>query len=68
MAKRIRDNEIWKKDLQILMFPERMTFKNQAGKKEEKINFSSAYFCWNFLPKDIVIRDFTNRKQLRMAV
>lgn len=57
-----------KKDLQILMFPERMTFKNQAGKKNEKINFSSAYFCWNFLPKDIVIRDFTNRKQLRMAV
>lgn len=54
------------KDLQILMFEERMTFKNQPGKKEEKINFSSAYFCWNFLPQQIIIRDFSNRNQLSL--
>lgn len=51
------------KDLQLLMFDERMTFKNQLGKKEEKINFSSAYFCWNFLPGQIILSDFKKRKQ-----
>jgi hypothetical protein len=45
-----------------------MTFKGQEGKKAEKINFSSAYFCWNFLPKQTIIRDFTNRKQLKLEL
>ena len=50
------------KDMQILMFDKRMTFKA----KEEKINFSSAYFCWNFLPKQIIMRDFSNRNQIKL--
>lgn len=52
------------KDLQLLCFEERMTFKNQPQNKQ--INFSSAYFCWNFLPKQIIIRDFKSRNQLKL--
>jgi len=43
------------KGLQLLMFEERMTFK---GQEKDKINFSSAYYCRDFLPEQIVIRDF----------
>lgn len=55
------------KDMQILMFDRRMTFKGQLGQKAEKINFSSAYFCWNFLPVQIIIRDFNSVKQLSLV-
>ena len=50
------------KDLQLLMFEKRMTFKGQAN----KISFSSAYYCWNFLPQQILIRDFTNQNQMKL--
>ena len=42
------------KDLQLLLFSKRMQFKNM---NKNKINYSSAYFCWNFLPKQIIIND-----------
>ena len=38
------------KDLQLLMFEQRMQFNNI-----NKITFSSSYFCWNFLPKQIIM-------------
>lgn len=38
------------KDLQLLMFDRRMEFNGN-----KKITFSSSYFCWNFLPKQIVM-------------
>lgn len=41
------------KDLQLLMFDERVKYKNAT---EDKINFSSAYYCYNFLPKQIIMR------------
>ena len=47
--------------LQLLMFEERMTFKGQ-GKR--KINFSSAYYCREFLPEEIIIRDFKFQRRL----
>ena len=47
-------------DLQLLLFKKRMLFKGQ----DNKINFSCAYFCWNFLPKQIIIRDFKSQKKL----
>lgn len=47
-------------DLQLLLFKKRMLFKGQ----DNKINFSCAYFCWNFLPKQIIIRDFKNQTKL----
>lgn len=42
------------KDLQLLMFEERMKFKND-GEINNKITFSSSYYCWNFLPKQIIM-------------
>jgi hypothetical protein len=40
------------KDLQLLMFDRRMEF---LPKQDRKITFSSSYFCWNFLPKQIIM-------------
>ena len=45
------------KDLQLLMFSDRMHFKNSEGKDMGRPTFASSYFCYNFLPKQIVIRD-----------
>lgn len=45
------------KDLQLLMFEKRMKFINN-GKVQNKITFSSSYFCYNFLPKQIIMETF----------
>ena len=42
------------KDLQMLMFDKRIKFISN-GKIEDKITFSSSYWCWNFLPKQIIM-------------
>jgi len=39
------------KDLQLLMFDKRIKFIGCG----DKITFSSAYYCWNFLPKQIIM-------------
>jgi len=44
------------KDLQLLMFDKRMQFNGQ-----KKITFSSSYFCWNFLPKQIIMEELSNK-------
>lgn len=41
------------KDLQLLMFEERIQYKNSL---KDCIDFSSAYYCYNFLPKQIIMR------------
>lgn len=52
--------ELWKdRDLQLLMFDERVKFKGQ-GKQP---TFSSAYYCWNFLPKQIIMRSLKENKR-----
>ena len=38
------------KDLQLLMFDKRIQYNNQ-----KKITFSSSYYCWNLLPKQIIM-------------
>ena len=43
------------KDLQLLMFDKRMEFIQPNAKQTGKITFSSSYYCWNFLPKQIVM-------------
>lgn len=43
------------RDLQLLFFDKRMEFKNQT--KGKQINFSSAYYCCDFLPQQIIIRN-----------
>lgn len=51
-------------DLQLLMFEERIKYKNAI---EDKINFSSAYYCYNFLPKQIIMRSLKdNKDQLKL--
>lgn len=47
------------KQLQILFFEERMKFSNN-GVVQNKITFSSSYFCYNLLPKDIVMDRLSN--------
>lgn len=49
------------KELQLLMFDKRMKFMNN-GKVQNKITFSSSYYCWNFLPKQIIIEDLVIEK------
>ena len=46
------------KDLQLLMFDKRMEFIQPNSEKAGKITFSSSYYCWNFLPKQIVMSTF----------
>jgi len=45
------------KDLQLLMFDKRMKFASLDGRDNNKITFSSSYFCWNFLPKQIIMKE-----------
>lgn len=45
------------KQLQLLMFDKRMKFLSPDGRDNNKITFSSSYYCWNFLPRDIVIKE-----------
>ena len=42
-------------DLQLLMFDKRMEFIQPNGQVSGKITFSSSYYCWNFLPKQIIM-------------
>jgi hypothetical protein len=46
-----------KKDLQLLMFDKRMKFIMANGADNNKITFSSSYYCWNFLPKQIIMEN-----------
>ena len=45
------------KDLQLLMFDKRMKFHSPDGRANDKITFSSSYYCWNFLPKQIIMEE-----------
>ena len=47
-------------DLELLMFEERMKFKG----KDNKITFSSSYFCHDFLGKQIVMDSLKNYESL----
>jgi len=50
------------KDLQLLMFDKRMEFVNLNGQVNNKITFSSSYYCWNFLPKQIIMKKLDKPK------
>lgn len=43
--------------LQLLMFDKRMKFISPDGRPNDKITFSSSYYCWNFLPQQIIMRE-----------
>ena len=44
------------KDLQLLMFRNRIKFENN-GIVNHKITFSSSFYCYNLLPKQIIMLD-----------
>ena len=53
--------QLWyEKDLQLLMFDKRMQFIRPNGHYAKQITFSSSYYCWNLLPKQIRMRNLTN--------
>jgi len=43
----------FERELQLLMFDKRIQFENQMQKG---VTFSSAYYCWNLLPQQIIMR------------
>ena len=43
------------KDLQLLMFDKRIKFNCPDGRPNNKITFSSSYFCFDFLPKQLIM-------------
>lgn len=47
------------KELQLLMFDKRMKFISPDGRDNNKITFSSSYYCWNFLPKQIIMEEIS---------
>lgn len=51
------------KDLQLLMFDKRMRFGSPDGRDNNKITFSSSYYCWEFLPKQIVMKELNIPKK-----
>ena len=50
------------KDLQLLMFDKRIEFTDPTGQVDNKITFSSSYYCWNFLPKQIIMKKLDTPK------
>lgn len=45
------------RDLQLLMFRNRVKFLKDGKIVDNRITFSSSYFCCNLLPKQIIIND-----------
>ena len=45
------------KDLQLLMFDKRMKFISPDGRDNDKITFSSSYYWYNILPKQIIMEE-----------
>ena len=49
-------------DLQLLMFDKRMEFIQEDGKVNNKITFSSSYYCVDLLPKQIIMESLEKVK------
>ena len=49
------------KQLQLLMFEERIKYINNRV-VNNKITFSSSYYCYNLLPKDIIMEKIEKNK------
>ncbi len=43
--------------MQLLMFDKRIKFENPDGRANDKITFSSGYYCTDFLPQDIILEE-----------
>lgn len=55
------------KQLQLMMFDERIRFIPNDGGPINKPDFASGYFCWNFLPNDLICKTLATdfRRTLR---
>jgi hypothetical protein len=51
------------KDLQMLMFDKRIEFIQAQEKTKNKVTFSSSYYCYNFLPKQIIMKKLIKGEQ-----
>jgi len=51
------------RDLQLLLFQERMQFMNPEGESMGSPTFSSSYYCWNFLPKQIIMESLKSQME-----
>ena len=47
--------------MQLLMFDKRIKFENPDGRPNDKIPFSSGYYCVDFLPKDLMIKELREK-------
>lgn len=56
------------KELQLLMFEQRMKFITPDGQDNTKITFSSSYYCWNFLPQQIIMEKLNPKKQIKIKL
>ena len=45
------------KQMQLLMFDKRIKFNNPFGNPNNKITFSSSYYCCGFLPNDLITEE-----------
>jgi hypothetical protein len=43
--------------MQLLMFDKRIKFNNNEGRPNDKITFSSGYYCRNFLPNNLILEE-----------
>ena len=54
------------------MFDKRMKFNSPDGRSNDKITFSSSYYCWNFLPKQIIMEELDivkpNKSKARLPI
>ena len=48
------------RQMQLMMFDKRMKFTNPDGRPNDKITFSSSYYCCDFLPKDLMLEELQN--------
>jgi hypothetical protein len=55
------------KDLQLLMFDKRMEFLQPNGKASNKITFSSSYYCYQVLPKQLIMATLDKPAAVRGA-
>ena len=49
------------RQMQLLMFDKRIKFSNPDGRPNNKITFSSSYYCCDFLPRDLITEEMNER-------
>lgn len=52
--------QVFGEDLQLLVLKDRVSFLREDGTSMGRPSFASSYYCKDFLPKQIIIRDLTN--------